>query len=84
MDEDKTIRRRFRRVLLEMPVVDWITSAKYSRALPGGGLYIPTQLTQEWPCNLLWLIECGLRWKLLGRSFKSQHMDCADLSFPLM
>lgn len=41
MDEDKTISRRFRRVLLEMPVVDCITSAKNSHALPWGRIIHP-------------------------------------------
>lgn len=34
LDEDKTVSKRFRRVLLEMPVADCIPGAKYSRAPP--------------------------------------------------
>lgn len=38
LDYPKTIRKGFICVLLETPVVDWITGAKYSRdPLAGGG-----------------------------------------------
>lgn len=39
LDYPKTIRKRFTGVLLEMPVVDWITGVKYSRdPLAGQGV----------------------------------------------
>lgn len=41
MDEDKTISRRFRRVLLEMPVVDSTAGAKCSPATPWGRIIHP-------------------------------------------
>lgn len=61
MDEDNTASKRFRRVLLETPMADCIMHAKYPVPLPRGGLYFPTQLTQEWPCHLRWQIKCGLK-----------------------
>lgn len=45
--------------------------------LPVGRPCIPPYWTQRRLCDLLWPMKCGWRWcvSLLGRSFKSQHMD---------